>query len=89
MGQARDMRYALQSFVEYDPRWLAGSHGRARFAHAVVLPYTSLPADFDAPDCPRWMVHDRDNLANLTERIADIPSDSRPTGWLRQSTTVS
>ena len=73
VSQARDMRYALQTFVEYDSRWREGSHGKVRFAHSIVLPFLSLPDTFDAADCPRWMIHDRDDLPCLAERIADIP----------------
>lgn len=71
--QARDMRYALQRYIESDPRWLAGSHGKVRFAHSVVLPFTPLPCNFEAAECPRWMIHDKDDLARLAERLADIP----------------
>lgn len=71
--QARESRYALRSYVEADPRWRDSSRRRVRFAHAVVTPFTVLGPDFALPDCPRWLVHDRDDQADLAQRLADIP----------------
>ena len=73
VGQARETRYAIQSYVESDPRWAQSSRGRIRYAHSVVAPFTTLGDDFDLPDCPRWMVHDKHDQAALAERLADIP----------------
>ncbi|CAM4078510.1 NERD domain-containing protein [Janibacter anophelis] len=73
VGQARDARYAVRQFIESDRRWADSSRTRVRTAHAVVTPFVSLGADFDLPDCPRWMVHDRDDLPVLAERLADVP----------------
>jgi hypothetical protein len=73
VGQARDARYAIRQFVESDRRWADSSRPRVRFAHAVVTPFTSLGPDFDLPECPRWLVHDRDDLPNLAQRLAAIP----------------
>lgn len=73
VAQARDTRYAITDYVERDPRWRAGAHGRLRYAHAVVVPFTTLGDDFDLPDCPRWLIHDKHDLDRLAERLADIP----------------
>ncbi len=71
--QAREARYALRRYVESDPCWRDSSRRRVRFAHAVVTPFVGLGADFVLPDCPRWMVHDREDLPDLATRLADIP----------------
>lgn len=67
--QSRDACYALRSFVESDPRW---SQGRLRWDHVVVLPNTELPEDFGLPECPRWKVFDRNDLADLVPRLRQI-----------------
>lgn len=68
--QAREGMYALRRYVEGDPRW--GSRRRVRWAHAVVFPFTDIPADFALPDCPRHMVFGRGDLQGLVGGIADI-----------------
>lgn len=73
VAQVRDARYAIRQYVESDRRWADSSRGKVRFAHAVVTPFVGLGLDFDLPDCPRWMVHDREDMADLARRIADIP----------------
>lgn len=73
VGQVRDTKYAVRQFVESDRRWADSSRSRIRYAHAVVTPFTSLDVDFDLPDCPRWMIHDKDDLDDLARRLADIP----------------
>ena len=73
VDQARDARYALRQFIESDRRWAHSSRSPIRFAHAVVTPFTGLGLDFDLPDCPRWMIHDREDLPELARRLADIP----------------
>ena len=73
VGQVRDTKYAIRQYVETDPRWADSSRRRIRFAHAVVTPFVSLGLDFDLPDCPRWMIHDRGDMATLADRLADIP----------------
>ncbi|WP_306512868.1 NERD domain-containing protein [Janibacter hoylei] len=73
VGQVRDTKYAIRQYVESDPRWADSSRRRIRFAHAVVTPFVSLGSDFDLPDCPRWMIHDRGDMATLADRLADIP----------------
>ena len=73
VGQARDTRYAIRQYIESDRRWADSSRSKVRFAHAVVTPFVGLGLDFDLPDCPRWMIHDRDDLDDLAARLADIP----------------
>ena len=65
--QAREGRYAVRAFVEHDPRW--GSRSRVRWGHAVVLAHSEVPADFSLPECPRWMVADRDGLGELAALV--------------------
>lgn len=69
--QARDGKYALRRYVEHDPRW--GSRARIRWAHAIVLPFTSVPEDFAVPSCPRSMIFGRDDLDDLADRLSTIP----------------
>ncbi|WEV78617.1 NERD domain-containing protein [Janibacter cremeus] len=73
VDQARDTRYAIRQYVESDRRWANSSRGKVRFAHAVVTPFVGLGLDFDLPDCPRWMIHDREDLHDLARRLADVP----------------
>ncbi|MCB1292304.1 MAG: nuclease [Mycobacterium sp.] len=67
--QAREACYAMREFIESDPRW---TQGRLRWDHVVVLPNSSLPQDFDLPDCPRWKVVDRDELDSLADRLKAV-----------------
>ena len=67
--QALKVKYALREFVEADPRW--GSRGHIAWAHGVVAPYSPFADDFAAPDCPRWMVHGRDDQVDLAERLEE------------------
>ncbi|MBS9535493.1 NERD domain-containing protein [Mycobacterium sp. M1] len=64
--QVRQARYALRDFIESDPRWTVP---RPRWEHFVVLPHTALSPEFALPDCPRWMVGDRDDLPQLVSRL--------------------
>jgi len=73
VGQARDTKYALRSYIESDPRWKARHRGRFRWAHAIVLPQTAISDDFARPDCPRWCVSGRDDLRDLAGRLWDVP----------------
>jgi hypothetical protein len=65
--QARAAMYALRNKVEHDPRW--GTRNRIRWAHGVVTPFTELGRDFELPDLPRWMLHDRADQPELVERL--------------------
>ncbi len=67
--QAREACYALRDFVESDPRW---TQGRLRWDHVVALPNTELPEGFGLPDCPRWKVIDRTDMAHLAERLRHV-----------------
>lgn len=69
VDQARDGKYAIRSYVEADLRW--GSRARIAWAHGVVTPYSSFPADFAAPDLPRWSLHDRKDQADLASRVKE------------------
>jgi hypothetical protein len=77
--QVQRVKYALRDYVEGDPRW---SRGRITWAHGVVTPYSSFPADFQAPDCPRWALHDEEDLHDLAGRlerhVAEVCSTRRP-----------
>jgi hypothetical protein len=72
VNQARAAKYALRGYVESDARWYAGGRRRVRWAHAIVVPNADLGADFATPDCPRWMISDRDDMADLARRLRDI-----------------
>lgn len=67
--QAREACYALRQFIERDDRW---TQGRLRWDHVVVLPNAEIAADFALPDCPRWKVIDRTDLATLVDRLTGI-----------------
>lgn len=77
VGQARDAKYALRSYLEGDARW--GSRSGCRWGHAVVLPYLSIADDFDLPDCPRWAVAGRTDLSTLGARLRRIGLDQTST----------
>ncbi|MGQ0468008.1 MAG: NERD domain-containing protein [Sporichthyaceae bacterium] len=57
--QARRAKYALQTYLGKDARWV--SRG-ARFGHLVAFPYARVEAGFAMPDCSRSMVLDRYDL---------------------------
>ncbi len=76
VDQARDATYALRHYVESDPRW--GSRTRVRWSHHVVLARTELAADFAMPDCPRWQISGKGDLADLGARVWDTTSVHRP-----------
>jgi RecA/RadA recombinase len=64
--QAREACYALREFIENDDRW---TQGRLRWDHVVVLPNAEIADDFALPECPRWKVIDRDDLASLADSL--------------------
>lgn len=64
--QARAACYALRDFVESDPRW---TQNRLRWDYVVVLPNAEIDADFALPECPRWKVIDRNDLATLADKL--------------------
>lgn len=51
---------------------MVSSQGRLRWDHVVVLPNTELPDGFALPECPRWKVFDRNDLADLVPRLRQI-----------------
>ena len=65
--QAKVCKYLLRAYLRKDRRWTAGD---PRMVHLVGLPTTTLPADFAAPDAPRWLVLDRTDLPQAAGRIA-------------------
>lgn len=79
VDQARDATYTLRNYVESDPRW---TRTRVRWSHHVVLARTSLADDFATPDCPRWRVSGKGDLAEVGRRVWDTTSlyrsDARP-----------
>ena len=73
VGQARKAQYALRTYVCGDPRW--GSRGYVRWAHAVVLPYTSVDDAFGLPDARRWQVAGTADLPRLGTFLRSIALD--------------
>lgn len=71
VDQAMLADHALRRYLASDPR--RPGH-RLRFSHHVVLPYTDVDADFSLPECPRWQISGRNDLADLGERIWDTTS---------------
>lgn len=69
--QAMLADHALRRYLAGDPRWPSG---RIRFSHHVVLPYSGVDADFCLPECPRWQISGKDDLADLGTRIWDTTS---------------
>lgn len=65
--QVRSCKYAVRGHVARDTRWQRRNH--VAWAHAVVAPYSSFPDDFSVPELPRWALHDRDDQADLVERL--------------------
>ena len=72
VDQARRTKYAIRKYVESDPRWSSSSRRRIRWAHSVALPNTDLHDDFSMPDCPRWAVHGKGDIADLASRLHDV-----------------
>jgi hypothetical protein len=68
IGQARTCKYLLRDYLNRHPGW---GHGNPRIVHLVAFPFTVVPPDFSAPDCPRWMVAGHDDLDDLGARVVD------------------
>jgi hypothetical protein len=77
--QALLTKYAVREYVEHDQRWRTSRRSRIVWAHAVVAPYSSFDEDFATPECPRWLIHGRSDLAGLAERLADTARLLEPT----------
>jgi hypothetical protein len=69
--QARTTKYAVRQYVEQDPRWRDSGRSRLRWVHVVVLPASRVDQDFALPDCPRWLVVDRDQLDDLASCLRE------------------
>ena len=72
--QVRQSRYALRDFIESDPRW---TQSRPRWNHVVVFPNSEFPPDFAVSDCPRWMVIDRNDIADIGQKLRKITLDQK------------
>ena len=64
--QVTRAKYAARSYVEGDPRW---SRGRLRWGHGIVVPYSRIDDEFALPNCPRFLIHDRNDMANFAARL--------------------
>jgi hypothetical protein len=67
--QVRQARYALREFIESDPRW---TQARPRWNHLLVFPHSEFAPDFALPDCPRWMVLDRNEIGDIGGRLREV-----------------
>jgi ATP:corrinoid adenosyltransferase len=64
--QAQDGKKVLTRYLQQHS---TTSAGRARAAHLVALPFTTVPADFSAPDLPRTTVVAKDDLATCADVV--------------------
>jgi len=58
--QAQDGRHVLTRYLERN----APDAAKARTAHVVVTPFTTVPSTWSAADCPRTMLLDKADLAD-------------------------
>ena len=72
--QVRQARYALRDFIESDPRW---TQSRPRWNHVVVFPNTEFDQGFALPECPRWMVIDRNDVNRIGEKLREVALSQR------------
>ena len=68
VAQALRCRYALRDYLDAHPGW---GRGHVRSRHLVAFPYSHVAADVRTTDCPRWMVADRDDLAQAARWVRD------------------
>lgn len=73
--QVRTTKYAVRDYVARDPRWKRANH--VAWGHAVVTPYADFGPDAEAPDLPRWALHDRGDQETLADRLHDTARFSR------------
>ena len=73
VDQARRCRYMLRDYLNRDQGW---GHGWPRLAHLVAFPFTSVADDFQAPECPRWMVLGLGDIGTAYERIVTVLRDA-------------
>lgn len=64
--QAQDARHALTRWLDRNG---ARAAARARAAHLVALPHTTVPATWHAPEAPRVTILDRHDLADTAARV--------------------
>jgi len=60
VGQARRGKYSLRSYLDSRDAW---DRRRVRMAHLVAFPYSTIPRDLSLPECPRWIVLDKNDLS--------------------------
>lgn len=82
VNQAMRAKHMARRYAENDPRWSASSRTRTRWAHVVVVPYTSVPDDFSHPDCPRSMLIGATDLPRIGELVHQA-SERQETGQRR------
>lgn len=79
VDQAKRCKYLLRDYLRRDRRWTSGD---PRMVHLVALPATELPDEFSAPDAPRWMVLDRDDVpeaaAHIASALRQLEDDAEP-----------
>lgn len=68
VAQAQRAKHIL---IDYFTSRLPSFGGIGRCGHLAVLPYSTLPEDFHAPDAPKELVVDRHGLPELAGRIAE------------------
>lgn len=67
VARASTTRRELIAAVAGDARW--GERGQVAWGHAVITPDASFDDDFELPDCPGWMLLDREDQPTLAERL--------------------
>jgi len=60
VGQARRGKYSLRSYLDSRDAW---DRRRVRMAHLVAFPYSTIPRDLSLPECPRWIILDKNDLS--------------------------
>ena len=68
VAQAQRSRYALRAYLDSHGGW---GRGHVRAQHLVAFPYSHIGADICTTDCPRWMVVDRDQTAQVARFVRD------------------
>jgi len=78
VSQARKTKFALRSYLDKSAAW---DGRRVRMTHLVAFPYSTIPRDLSLPECPRWMVLDKNDLKDqplesvrqaLTNQTSDL-----------------
>lgn len=72
--QGRRAKYALRDYLRRDARW---AERPIRLAHLVAFPASRVAADVELPDCPRWLVVDRDDLSQILNIVRAVLLDSK------------